>query len=74
MSITLDPLHEWLCLVLGVLTHSVAGKATHVVFVNEICGLSRVDVVVTVYGTQVRFKFTDYIEGQTKPDRLVSKF
>ena len=68
--------HDGVGLVLGVLTDSVASKATYLVLVYKVCCLNGIDVIIIVVvdggeeGLEVAYK----VKWETKTSRFVSKF
>ena len=67
--------HDRVGLVMGVLTDSVASKATDLVLVNEIGCLYGINVIIVfVDGGEEGLEVTDQVKWETKPSRFVSEF
>ena len=67
--------HDRVGLVLGVLTDSIASKATDLVLVNEIGCLDGINVIIVVMdGREEGLEVADQVKWDTKPSRFVSEF
>ena len=67
--------HDRVGLVLGVLTDSMASKATNLVLVNEIGCLDGINVIIVVMdGREEGLEVADQVKWDTKPSRFVSEF
>ena len=67
--------HDRVGLVLGVLTDSMASKATDLVLVNEIGCLDGINVIIVVMdGREEGLEVADQVKWDTKPSRFVSEF
>jgi len=68
--------HDGVSLKLGVLTDSVASKATDLVLVYKVCCLDGINIIIIVVmdGGEEGLEVAHKVEWETKPSRFVSEF